>query len=236
VQKIPLSPTPKKPLFPKGLPKSPSFFIALLSPEVQNYRIISSPLEGLPKEVSMKIKLFAVLISMLFASPVFAGELAGVSMPDSVSVGGKNLVLNGMGLRKKSIIKVYVAGLYLPTKMKGSKAIIGADTERRMVMQFVRNVGADKICGAWKSGLTDNTANVTEELKKQFDTLCSYMADMSDGGKMTYTYVPGTGTTVDINGSAKGTIPGKAFADALFRCWIGSNPPGENFKAGLTAG
>ncbi len=32
----------------------------------------------------------------------------------------------------------------------------------------------------------------------------------------------------------KGTLGDKAFADALFSCWIGKKPgPGENFKKGL---
>ena len=181
----------------------------------------------------MKLKFLAVLIAVLFAAPAWAGTLQGVTMPDTATVNGKSLVLNGMGLRKKSFIKVYVAGLYLPSKMSDARAIVAADTERRMIMSFLRGVGKGKICGAWDSGLVDNTANVTSELKSQFKTLCTYMADMSDGGKMTYTYVPGKGTTVDINGSVKGTIPGKAFADALWKCWIGPNPPGEAFKAAL---
>lgn len=184
----------------------------------------------------MKLKFLAVLITVLFAAPAWAGTLEGVTMPDTVSVNGKNLVLNGMGLRKKAFIKVYVAGLYLPSKMQGAHTILDADTERRMVMSFLRGVGKGKICGAWDSGLVDNTANVTAELKTQFKTLCTYMADMSDGENMTYTYVPGKGTEVSVKGSVKGTIPSKAFADALWRCWIGPNPPGEAFKAALVAG
>jgi hypothetical protein len=51
---------------------------------------------------------------------------------------------------------------------------------------------------------------------------------------MTLTYVPGTGTTIDIAGVSKGTIAGKEFADALLRCWIGPKPgPGEGFKKNL---
>ncbi|MDX1387349.1 MAG: chalcone isomerase family protein, partial [bacterium] len=135
----------------------------------------------------MKLKFLAVLIAVLFAAPAWAGTLQGVTMPDTATVNGKSLVLNGMGLRKKSFIKVYVAGLYLPSKMSDARAIVAADTERRMIMSFLRGVGKGKICGAWDSGLVDNTANVTSELKSQFKTLCTYMADMSDGGKMTYT-------------------------------------------------
>lgn len=170
------------------------------------------------------------------SAPVYAGELYGVTMPDSIQVGGKTLVLNGMGLRRKAFIKVYIGGLYLPTKMQGSNAIIAADTERRIVMDFVRNVGGGKICGAWKDGLANNTPGASAELKAQFETLCTYMADMSKGQKMIFTYIPGTGTEIKVAGAVKGSFPGKAFSDALWNCLIGKHPPGADFKAGLVSG
>jgi hypothetical protein len=45
------------------------------------------------------------------------------------------------------------------------------------------------------------------------------------------TYVPGTGTTVTVNGKVKGTLPGKAVNDAIVATWIGPDPgPGGDFK------
>jgi hypothetical protein len=184
----------------------------------------------------IKFLLLSLVLFVATATPVGAAELAGVTLPDSVSVSGKNLVLNGMGLRKKAMMKVYVAGLYLTQKMQGTKTIIASDTERRMVLSFLRDVGKGKICNAWNEGLENNSSNVTEELKKKFATLCGYMENTGNGGKLVFTYVPGTGTLVEANGGNKGTIAGKDFADALFRCWIGANPPSEDFKAGLVAG
>lgn len=184
----------------------------------------------------MKRLFLTLILTFSLSTPAMTAELAGVTMPDSVDVGGKTLVLNGLGLRSKSFIKVYVAGLYLPEKMQGAKNIITANTERRLVMDFLRGVGAGKIQGAWADGLKNNTANPSPELKKQFVTLNSYMEDMPKGGKMTFTYVPGSGTTINVNGKNKGTIAGKPFADALWKSLIGPNPPGEEFKAGLVAG
>ena len=58
--------------------------------------------------------LAAVALCLLLAVPAGAGTLAGVTLPDTAQVAGKDLVLNGLGLRKKFVIKVYVGGLYLP--------------------------------------------------------------------------------------------------------------------------
>ena len=56
------------------------------------------------------------LLFSLLLNTSSAGELAGVTMPDSITVeNGQKLVLNGMGLREMFWIDIYVGGLYLPT-------------------------------------------------------------------------------------------------------------------------
>ncbi len=174
---------------------------------------------------------FALL--MLLALPAHAGELAGVNLADSVRIDDQTLVLNGLGLRKKAIFKVYVGGLYLTAKQADPDTILGADTPRLMVLEFVRNVSADSIGGAWQDCLAANVTKPSAELTKQFDQLSSWMADVSSGDQLTFTYRPGKGTEVEVKGQTKGNAKGKAFADALFSCWIGAEPPSADFKAGL---
>ncbi len=102
------------------------------------------------------------------------------------------------------------------------------DSHRQLVMQFLRDVGKDKMCEAWDEALEKNTPDASAELKAQFVTLCDYMEDIKKEQQFVFTYVAGTGTEVDVAGVAKGTIPGKEFADALFKAWIGPNPgPGD---------
>jgi hypothetical protein len=170
----------------------------------------------------------------LFAAPILAGILAGITLPDSLNLDGQKMILNGMALRKKVIFKVYVAGLYLPVKEQNSEKILVVDQPRCTVMHFLRSVNAGKINEAWYDGLQANTPNHSPELKKQFDTLASLMEDLKDGDKLVFTYRPGVGTEVKVKGKIKGTLGDKAFADALFSCWIGKKPgPGEGFKKGL---
>ncbi|HEV8629923.1 MAG TPA: chalcone isomerase family protein [Thermoanaerobaculia bacterium] len=175
-----------------------------------------------------------LLPGLLLTAPLAAKTVAGVSMPESVKVDDHELVLNGVALRSKAIFKVYVGGLYLPDKEHDWKKVLGEDEPRHMVMQWVRNVDKAKICEAWDEGLEANTPGASPEIKKNFETLCSYMQDAREGDKFTFTYIPGKGTDVAINGQAKGTLGSKPFADALFACWIGAHPgPGETFRDAL---
>jgi len=180
-----------------------------------------------------------ILAAALTLAAVSAGAVtvAGVNIADHASVNNQNLVLNGAGIRKKLFIKVYTGALYLPSKQTSAAAILAADTPRRMVKHFVFSVGKDKIAEAWGEGLADNTPNASPEVKTAFKTLSSWMEDIEDGKEIVLTYVPGIGTTVEVNGKNKGTLGGKAVADAILNTWIGPKPgPGDDFKKAILGG
>jgi hypothetical protein len=176
-------------------------------------------------------------LALTLALSAAAGELAGVTLPDQASVSGQALVLNGLALRKRFVVKVYVAGLYLPQKRSDAGAILAADEPRQMRMHFVYSVSREQVCEGWDEGLALNTPGASAELKAQFQELCGMMEEVPKGQALSFTYVPGTGTTVEVKGKTKGTIPGKAFADALLASWIGPDPaPGAGFKKALLGG
>lgn len=167
----------------------------------------------------------------LAATTASAATVAGVRIADTADVNGQNLVLNGAALRKKFVVKVYTGALYLPAKQQNANAILGADAPRKMVMHFVYDVDKGKMAEAWSEGLAANSPNASAEVRQAFSTLSSWMDDMKKGQELSMTYVPGTGTTVNVNGKVKGTLPGKAVNDAILSTWIGPKPgPGNDFK------
>lgn len=179
----------------------------------------------------------ALMALLLAASSTQAATLAGVTLPDKVEANGEPLVLNGLGLRSKFIIKVYVGGLYLPQKESSAQKILAADTPRRMVLHFIYDVSEDQMCEAWHEGLKTNTPGAPAEVVKSFQSLCAWMAGVGKGQELVLTYLPGRGTRVEIAGTAKGTLPGKPTADAILSTWIGANPaPGKSFKKAILGG
>ena len=179
-------------------------------------------------------KLILAAALTLAAATAGAATVAGASIEDSTSVNGQNLVLNGAALRKKFVVKVYVGALYLPSKQNNAAAILTADAPRRQVMHFLYDVDKGKMAEAWEEGLADNTPNASAEVKTAFKTLGTWMEDMKEGQRIVLTYAPGTGTTVEVNGKNKGTLGGKAVADAILNTWLGPKPgPGADFKKGV---
>lgn len=180
---------------------------------------------------AMRRLILAATLVLAATTSAGAATLAGVTLEDKIAVDNHQLLLNGIGLRKKLFIKVYVGGLYLPAKQASGATVLATDGARRMVMHFLFSVSKSQMAEAWEEGLADNTPNASPEVKTAFKTLQSWMEDVPKGNRIVLTYLPGTGTTVEVNGKNKGTLGGKATADAILNTWIGPKPgPGEDFK------
>lgn len=173
------------------------------------------------------------LLLALAAVPGAAKELSGVAMPDTLSVPGHTLKLNGMGLRKKAVFKVYVGGLYLAAPSKDAAAILAADAPKALRMRFLRSVEKEKLVETYREGFTANSPQKAAAQKAGIDRLLATVTDVKDGSITTYTYVPGTGTVVNVDGKDVAAIEGKDFAEVLFSLWLGPKPPSEDLRKGL---
>jgi len=179
--------------------------------------------------ISLAVAVF-VVASMF---DLHAASLAGVTLPDTVQVGGTTLVLNGLGLRKKFVVKVYVAGLYLEQKSSDAGAIIKADAPKRIVMHFLRGVSKSQVADAFDESFNNNAPEAKKTMKADIDRLLGALEPVKEGDQMVFTYVPGTGTTLAINGKDKLTIAAPAFGPVLFSVWLGPKPPNADLKSGM---
>jgi hypothetical protein len=176
-----------------------------------------------------------LLTALLLASP--QRELAGVKMPDTVQVEGKTLSLNGMGLRKKFVFKVYVAGLYLETPTHDAQKAIVSDETKRVDMVMLRNLEKEKVIEAIRTGFQKNAADRLPALQERLDKLVATIPDLKQGQTLTVSYVPGRGTRLEAEGGAGAggqvSVEGKDFAEAMFSVWLGSHPVDGDLKNGM---
>jgi hypothetical protein len=181
------------------------------------------------------MRLATTLFLIAAATPALAGTKAGVTMPDTITVAGKPLVLNGMGLREATIldIDVYVAGLYVEHASSNPGDLIGSNQVKRIVLQFVRDVDRGDIVKAWNEGFAHDATVPAAQLRPMIDQLDAWMPDMKSGHTLMFTYVPGQGVAVDVDGTRKGVLQGDDFARSLFSIWLGPKPPNKALKRGL---
>lgn len=174
----------------------------------------------------------SVLLGLhLLLSPLaVAGTHAGVTLPDSVSLSGSPLVLNGMGLREKYFIDIYVAGLYLPAKTSDAAKAINDDVPKQITMSMTYDLSKAKLADAMRDGMSSAP---TASAKAHTETLAGWMEDVGPGDKIVITYLPGKGTSVSVKGKEKGTIAGVDFMKAIWTIYLGSKPPTSELKKGL---
>lgn len=167
----------------------------------------------------------AAVVALALAAPAHARLVAGVDFPETISVGGTELRLNGAGIRKKFLVKVYAGGLYLAKPSGDGAAVIAADAPKRVRMVFLRDVDRRKILDTYREGFQKNSAGpgLTGLLAK-LERIGPSLPDMREGGEMSVTYVPGQGTTIAAAGGGSVTVEGKEFGDAMFRNWLGPSP------------
>ena len=186
-------------------------------------------------------RILALLIGVSTLCGVGAAHGKGclkVNFPDQAMVDGTTLVLNGLGLRQATALKVnvYVAALYVAKPSTDSAAILAAPTPKQLVLHFVRSVGHSDLNKAWDEGFEANAKGQVTALKERIEKFKTLMADMKSGEQLTFTHKPGKGVAVDTGGTAKGIVEGDDFANALLSIWLGAHPPNTGLKAGLLGG
>ncbi len=173
---------------------------------------------------------FILAVSML--DTALAGELAGATLPDTLKSGDLTLKLNGLGLRKKSVFKVYVGGLYLESPSKDAGAILAADQAKAIRMHFLRDLTKAQLVEALQSGFEGNAKDKTGQ-KAAFDKMLALIPDVKEGDTVTFTYLPGKGTMLQVGNKELGAFGGKGFSDAVFSIFLGPKPPTEDLKKGM---
>ena len=169
---------------------------------------------------------------LAFSLEASALEVAGVDVPQSVTIENKALVLNGAGIRKKFFFKIYVGALYLPVKHTTVNSILNDAGGKRIVMSFLyKEVTAEDLVNGWNDGFTgNNSAKELKALQERINQFNSLFTTVHTGDEIRLDYLPGKGTQVSLNGTLKGSVPGEDFSKALLKIWLGSKPADKGLK------
>lgn len=166
-----------------------------------------------------------------------AGELAGVHVDDEIqAANNEKLVLNGMGLREKLWIDVYVGSLYLGNKAGNSAEVLSQTGALRLQLDVVyKEFSLKKLLKAFRDGFEKNqSAQKLEALQPRIERFYAFFTDSAKmGDQYLFDYIPGQGTQVRKNGELLGTIEGVDFKNALIEIWLGNYPADKGLKKGL---
>jgi hypothetical protein len=171
-----------------------------------------------------------------FQPVVSAAEVNGVRFEEKVEITGQELLLNGAGLRKRFVFKVYAMGLYLPARADNSTTALAANGRaRRVQIVTLRELTAEQLADALVEGLNKNLSTTEKQkLSGAIETFRSTMLSLGKAPEKTnisLDFVPGAGTRLIVNSERKGQdIPGEDFYIALLKIWLGKDPVQEDLR------
>lgn len=172
--------------------------------------------------------------------PADAAEVAGVRVDDRVYIaqGLPQLELNGAGVRRKLMARIYVAALYLAKPLRNAEEILRDSGPKRIAMHVLQNeIRAGEFVAALHDGLAaNNSAPELAPLERRIRDLAAMMHQVGrihQGGTVLLDYLPGIGTRVTVNGITRLTIPGEDFHRALLGIWLGERPVDGRLKRAL---
>ena len=177
---------------------------------------------------------------VFLAGDALAAEVSGVPLPDRVQVEGKDLSLNGGGLRRRFVFKVYVIGLYLAEKTRDAAQALAQPGAKRVSLHMLRDVGADTFSEALLEGLKANHSEAEyrglEPRVKQLEAIMAKVGEAKKGMVIALDWAGGA-TRVSIDGRPAGEpIAGEDFYRALLRIWLGEHPVQDDIKQDLLGG
>lgn len=178
-------------------------------------------------------------LAVAFTQPALATvDVSGVKFEDTAKVAGKDLKLNGAGMRTKFIVKVYAAGLYLPEKKSSVPEILKMEGPRRVTLVMQRDVSSEDFGKAFMEGLNENV-DKTEKAKlvsqiNKFGEMFASIDGVKKGDVLHVDFIPGTGTVCELNGKKlNDPISDVAFYNAVLRIWLGDKPVDRTLKPEL---
>jgi len=176
----------------------------------------------------------------MFSPLTSAREIAGVDMPETVqqSSGATPLLLNGAGIRRKLFFKIYVAGLYLPSRQTSTRAVLDLPGPKRVRMHFLyKEVEKDKLVTGWQEGFENNLDSASlAQLAPRLAKFNQLFRSMRRDDVIDLDYQPNEGTRVIVNGELQGNIDGADFYNALLQVWLGEQPADADLKTALLKG
>ncbi len=162
-----------------------------------------------------------------------AKTVDSINFEDKVQVAGKDLVINGVGIRKATFlrIKVYYGALYVTQKTTTPAAFLGTTEPKQIVMHFVRDVDAKDLKKTYKEAFEGANKETYKTMLPIFEAFNNNFTDIKKGELMTFSFLP-DGVVLTEAGKTFPKAGDANFSKAVLNMWF-VNPLDEGLMKGL---
>ncbi len=189
------------------------------------------------------MRILVIVMAMFLLAPAawtdtVVEKSSKTEFPATITLAGSDGELKlealGTGLRKKAIFKVYAGCFYVAEGAElgddPAAAAIKGDFAKHIDMHFLRDVGGDKIAGAFRDGIR-KTLEGHDEAVEAFCGL--FTAEVKKGESIVLSYMPGAGLLAKQAGKELGRLDEVHVIAALWATWFGDDPISDDLKEGM---
>lgn len=183
-------------------------------------------------KINKGLKLKTLALILIVSTTLFGLNIAGVKMPDKITVADKELVLNGAGVREKFFMDLYVGGLYLQNKISDAEKVMNTDEAMSIKLHIISSlITSKKMKNAVEEGFENSTSGKTSPLRKKIDRFINvFKEEIKENDIYDITYIPEKGVEIYKNNKLFDTIEGLDFKKALWGIWFCGEPAQESLK------
>jgi len=176
------------------------------------------------------------MASLWIAPRACAAALSGVNVPDTLLIDGHKLVLNGLGLRTLTFlrVKIYVAALYLPRKTADAQAILASPGPKVITLHHIHSGSKGQVQDRYREGEKVNCGGggCDAALQADFERLVASASPVNEGDVTLY-LVTDKSFRVVFNGREVIAFTSNRLGNMIIEGFIGAHPPSESLRAGL---
>lgn len=181
----------------------------------------------------MKYLFLLTCCLFLFSESVPAKTIYDVELPETVSIAGETLKLNGYGLRKKFFLKVYLGSLYTGAKATSTAQVLAQPGTKLIRMNFIyHKVDRNKITGAFAEGFEKNSPQLKNDpALLQFLNL--FTADFVAGDQVDLILSADGMLSATHNNHTLGSVTSNQLINAVLLIYLGDQPADDDLKQGM---
>lgn len=179
----------------------------------------------------MKFVIAALFSTFLLTANALT--IDSITFDDKITVDGKEMVLNGVGIRKATFlkIKVYYGALYLKSQTKNPNDFLTTSDPKQVVMHFVRDVSAKDLISTYREAFEGANKENYKEFLPTLEQMLTHIKDIKKGEKTIFTFTT-NGVRLLTAGTQAPLIGDQKFAEALLKIWF-INPIDKDLANGL---
>jgi periplasmic protein TonB len=188
----------------------------------------------------MGVKLFSAKIKSttlgLIVSVMAMLSIPTYSAEQVTGINGQSLVLNGVGVWKKSSKEIFLSALYLPYKSTSANDILSLNSDKHLEIRILaRKIRPRRFAQILREYIVIN--NSKQDLSSLSLSILEFInmfkGNLKTGDIIAMDYIANDRLEVRINGSLMGQIKKAGLIAAILNSWIGQTPVTPEFKDGI---